>query len=354
MLYLCLTFDYELFFGDNFGSCDEILFQPTLKLIDMLSQKKISATFFADVCSVSQSLKYNQTSYVDKFTRQIQYMVQRGQDVQLHIHSHWFYSKWENGTWKFSSKGYRIHEFGFGSEGAGRIIEEGVKYLKHSLQSVKSDYECIAYRAGGFSFQPHQKLVVELYRNGIRIDSSIAPELFSDSETNRYDYRKKVKKINWHISSDLEWWEDSENEMTLLEIPIATINKSVPVFLAKRLFMPNSIKLCLAKPRGTYIKNQTFKENKMKAIIRYVLGFNAISLDAYSADYLYDQVKRFYKKIIYKNDNKTDYIVALIGHPKLIDDRYISNLIKFIELIKYDTRFSFISINEAYRMIRKS
>ena len=60
------------------------------------------------------------------------------------------------------------------------------------------------------------------------------------------------------------------------------------------------------------------------------------------------------KKIIYKKDNKTDYIVALIGHPKLIDDRYISNLIKFIELIKYDTRFSFISINEAYRMIRKS
>lgn len=354
MLYLCLTFDYELFFGDNFGSYDEILFQPTYKLIDMLIEKSVSATFFADVCSVPQALKYDQTSYVDKFTRQIQYMVQHKQDVQLHIHPHWFYSKWEDGTWKFSNEGYRIHEFGFGNEGARNIIEDGIKYLNHSLKNVRSDYECMAYRAGGFSLQPHQELVSELLKNGIKVDSSIAPKLFSGSETNWYDYRNKAKKVNWHISPNLEWWEDSEDKETLLEIPIATIDKSVFVFLIKRLFKPSDIKLCLGKQRGTYIKNQTHKENRIKSITKYILGYNAISLDAYSADYLYDQIKRFHRKMVDKKDDKESYIVALIGHPKLVNNIYMKNLGKFIDLIKCDNRFSLISINEAYQMIKES
>jgi len=354
MLYLCLTFDYELFFGDNFGSYDEILFHPTSKLIDTLSEKSISATFFVDVCSIPQALRYNQIAYVEKFTKQIQDMTLHEQDVQLHIHPHWFHSKWEDGAWKFSNEGYRIHEFGFGNDGAGNIIKDGIKYLKDSLKNIDPKYECIAYRAGGFSIQPHKELVWELYKNGIRVDSSIAPDLFSGSGINQYDYRNKIKKINWYISPDSEWWEDSKDDIALLEIPVATINKPAFIFLARRLFRPNSIKLFHEELRGTYVNNQEQKKNRIKSIVNYLLGYNTISMDAYSADYLYEQVRKFYKKNIYKKDDKTDCIIALIGHPKLIDNAYIKNLAAFIDLIKEDNRFYLLSITEAYQIAKKS
>ena len=51
MMYLSITFDYELFFGNNYGSYDDVLFEPTYMLIDELNKKGVSATFFADVCS---------------------------------------------------------------------------------------------------------------------------------------------------------------------------------------------------------------------------------------------------------------------------------------------------------------
>ena len=71
-MYLSITFDYELFFGNNIGSYDDVLFEPTYNLIDALEKKGVSATFFADVCSVPMSKKYGQTGYVEGFTKQIQ------------------------------------------------------------------------------------------------------------------------------------------------------------------------------------------------------------------------------------------------------------------------------------------
>ena len=52
MLNICITFDYELFLGKNNAPYKEILFTPTDNLIRTLSEKGVSGTFFADVCSV--------------------------------------------------------------------------------------------------------------------------------------------------------------------------------------------------------------------------------------------------------------------------------------------------------------
>ena len=44
MLNVCITFDYELFLGKNNASYQEILFQPTDRLIELLSRKGVSGT----------------------------------------------------------------------------------------------------------------------------------------------------------------------------------------------------------------------------------------------------------------------------------------------------------------------
>ena len=51
MLKICLSFDYELFLGENDASYEDILFSPTRDLQYMLNEEGVYGTFFADVCS---------------------------------------------------------------------------------------------------------------------------------------------------------------------------------------------------------------------------------------------------------------------------------------------------------------
>ena len=347
MMYLSITFDYELFFGNNNGSYDDVLFGPTYELIDMLKEKGLSATFFADVCSIPMAQKYNQINYINGFNSQIQYMVKHGQDVQLHLHPHWFYSSWENGQWSFSNKGYRLHDF-IEDGRMNSIISDGIQYLNEQIKPIKPQYECIAYRAGGFSMQPHGKIVEALYDQGIRVDSSVAPQLVTESEANFYDYRHPLEVQNWYLSDSTEWWENSTGGKALLEIPVATIDKSPLSFIVRRLVKPNTVKLNLGPKRGSYIAIHTRPESKLKSYYHYFTGFNAISMDAYAAEFLYSQVQRLRRKV--KGENQ---VVAIIGHPKLVNNVYIENLMRFIDMIDNDSNLEFISIYDAYQMKEK-
>ena len=44
-----LTFDYELFFGEETGTVEKCLIQPTNDLLDLCERYSISMTFFVDV-----------------------------------------------------------------------------------------------------------------------------------------------------------------------------------------------------------------------------------------------------------------------------------------------------------------
>lgn len=339
---ICITFDYELYFGDNYGTYDEVLFRPTYALIDALDTKGVSATFFADVCSIPMAKKYEQEFYLDGFGRQLRYMKQHGQDVQLHLHPHWYNAKWNEGRWSFSNQGYRLHDFT--EDKLNQIIADGIQYLKDTLVPVDQSYECIAYRAGGFSLQPHESIVAALYDNGIRVDSSIAPQLYTESEAQFYDYRHKLEKMNWHISDVAEWWQDSMAEKHLFEIPIASIDKAMIPFVLRRFFASDTVKLNLGPKRGSYITIHTKPESMFKKYYNYFTGYNAISMDAYTAEFMYTQTKRLYKKN--ECDNQT---TAVIGHPKLVTEKYIDNLCRYIDLINHDSRFELISIFDAYK-----
>ncbi len=343
-MYLSLTFDYELFFGENYDSYENVLFYPTYDLIDTLNKRGISATFFADVCSVPIAEKYDQIDYVEGFKKQIQIMSKFGQDVQLHIHPHWYYSKFNKGKWFFSDKGYRLHSF-LKNERAQKIISDGIQLLNNIIKPVNPTYECIAYRSGGFSLQPHEKIIELLYDNGIRIDSSIAPNLSAKSKANYYNYKHPLKKLNWNISNTDKWWKDNKSGKYLFEIPIGTINKSPVSFAMKRLLCPQKVKLNLGPKKGSYIPIQLPSRSKIHTYFDYLTGYNAISLDAFSAEYLYYQVKRVYRRS--KNKNQ---VIAIIGHPKLVNNIYLDNMNRFIDMIKRDERFEFISILDAYQM----
>lgn len=349
MLKICLTFDYEIFFGKNYGTESEILFEPTDKLVALLEKEHIKATFFADTCSVLQNKKVGRTDYVKDFSEQIKQICLRGQDVQLHLHPNWLKSQYAQGEWVFDQESYRLHTFGFDrdcADNAYSIIRDGVEFLNETLRQVDKSYQCIAYRAGGFAIQPHEKLVEALVENGIRIDSSIAPGLSSASKTNYYDFKRKLAFANWWISPQNEWWVNAEEKLgTLYEVPIATENKNPIKFLIKRILAPGTIKLNLGLKRGTYINETSNVGKKQISYWNYISGYSAMSMDAYQAEYIYSMLKRYYRK---HRCSKYDCTIALIGHPKLVTQAYIDNLKKLIALINNESSMEFVSIPQVY------
>lgn len=358
MLRICLTFDYELFFGENYYGNEEVLFSPTKELVDGINEKGISATFFVDVCSIMQHKKYNLKEYVKDFSRQLRYMVEKNQDVQLHIHSHWLNSTYVDGKWIFDKEHYRIHRYGFddtNKPNVNDIIAEGIDYLNETLLPLYPNYKCIAYRAGGFCIQPHEDLIKILYENGIRIDSSITPNLIFNAENNWYNYSHKVPNSNWYIGTNCEWWKDSPHEeISLYEVPIATENKEPISFCLKKIFTPNRIKFNLGEKKGSYIggtSKSTFI-NKLKSIYNYITSYNTITLDGYEAEFIYNQIYRFYKKHCCEQN---DYTIALIGHPKLSSRLYVDNIKKLIDLINdnNEMEIEIISIAQEYQRIFK-
>lgn len=348
MLHVCITFDYELFFGKNYGTDQEVLFDPTAMLVDMLAREKVSATFFADTCSVARCSQLGRNEYVKDFTAQISDMYAKGQDVQLHIHPHWLNSWYQDGEWVFDSSSYRLQSFGFDKSkpvNAYSIIQEGKDYLESTLRKIDPAYQCIAYRAGGFALQPHQELVKALKENGIRVDSSAAPMLAAGG-TNSYDFTQAPRQVNWHISPQGQWWENRpQDQDALFEIPVATENKNPISFLMRRVFAPKTIKLSLGPKRGSYINMDTDAPAKKVSVTEYISCYNALSMDAYQAEYLYRQLNRFIKKHRWSNQ---DYAIALIGHPKLVTKEYVDNLCRLIHLIQNDKNMQLQNVIQAY------
>ncbi|MCI8483534.1 MAG: hypothetical protein HFH41_04255 [Lachnospiraceae bacterium] len=348
MLYICLTFDYELFLGDNKRSEEEILFVPSRKIIDMLYRQRVSGTFFADVCSVFQYEKYKLMEYPDSFGRQIKYMNEKGQDVQLHLHPNWMKSTWENGKWNMDVDSYKLHYFSKESSSSmEEIFQMGKEYLEKQLEEDK-DYKCIAYRAGGFCLQPEEKIIACMLKYQIGIESSVAPRLVAKGAVNDYDFQKVPQKLNWWINAKKGISHDAEkSEKAVFEVPVGTVRNNVFRFLKvprEDWHVPNH------PVYGSSIKFPHKRERKLSALVRNVwrraFGYGILSLDSRGYKILFGDLQLLYKKYHCRDQ---DAYVSLICHPKLADQKTIDNMENLIEMVKKNSdKFAFVNMREIY------
>lgn len=338
LLHLCITFDHELFFGENYYSDEEILIKPTSKIVDILDKYNIKATFFTDVCSIDMHKNLCLDEYPALMEEQLKDLIKRGHDVQLHIHSNWYKSKFINKKWEFDTESFRIHTYGFEPKSkekitANNIIKKGKEYLENILKPIDANYKCVAYRAGGFCIQPESELFKVLYDNNIRIDSSVAKGLHTESNTLKYSFLNMPKKINWWVSPEEGIEIDSKNrEESLFEIPIGTINRKPQKWFISKKNIPYK----KMERRGTYISTNVVEKKQnllVKIINRIKSAWNmplVLSLDTYRADTLYKMVSDY---LIHNNCVKNDYYIAVIGHPKLIIGERLETLEEFVKMV---------------------
>lgn len=217
---VCLTFDYEMFFGIS-GTVGKCMIEPTARILDLLHEARTAAVFFVD-SSFLLFLKRNKnfSGTFDEIERQIRRMIDDGHRVEFHLHPHWIDALPGNVPSTFLFPDYSHYKIGDLSD--AQLVDHFYDALDVLISIVrKSDmsYALCAFRAGGFCIEPFSRIRDLLISADIRIDSSVACGVKLKSSGHVVDFSSCTNDTVYRFEeSPLR----PANEGRFIEIPITT------------------------------------------------------------------------------------------------------------------------------------
>lgn len=229
---IIVSLDYELFLNDITGTVSMCLVKPMEELQKICHNYGIKLTVFVDAAYLQRmsELKKKYKKVNDDYEQtvnNIRWLVEKGHDVQLHLHPQWYYSDHNGEEWQLDWAHYKLSDMP--DEDAFAKFQES----KALLDSIVG-YKTTLYRAGGYSIQdfPYQKC---FKINGIIGDSSVLPGSKVIHKTHSYDYRKAPQSI-YRFTEDITTPKENGD---YVEFPISSTS---PVFILryrkkKKIFM---------------------------------------------------------------------------------------------------------------------
>lgn len=298
------------------------MLEPTQALFELAEGKDVRYTFFVDVGYFVQAERVPELAEeVERAKQQVKEMVSRGHDVQLHIHPHWEISTWREGTWHFRTReGYKLSDFP--DEQRAAIVRKYKAYLE-SLIGRKVE----AFRAGGWCIQPFSGLRDVFLEEGIKIDSTVIPGDYLQTDTYAVDFREAPRASIYRFDSDVLVEEDGP----FTEYPIGSLRYS-PLFFW-RLYVLG--RLFPAKHKmvgdGLFLSQGGRKKHVLTS---YTSGH--VSSDGYFAGKL--------EAALDKYENLKFEELVVIGHPKGNTQYSIKKMQAFIN--KYHKKHAFVSFQQ--------
>ena len=350
MLIICPTADYELFLGRNALPAEDVLFEPTRKLLAVWAEFDIRGTLFPDICSIWRHRELGISAYADACEAQLKNAAASGHDIQLHLHPEWRSAELRNGTWSFRSGTHSLHDLGFSPDdpqGASELIRKGKLYLEGLLRGSVPRYRCIAFRAGGWIVQPEQALFAALLSEGIRVDASVIPGMKSGRTDYGIDFRAVPDKPMWRIDPREGIGVDSGRREDVLEISIASYRGRFPLWQhvvnqlrlrTRARSFPHEIRgypITKIGPKGSPL--QRVKSRFQKLMIPRVLDM------ADTHESMLSTVGSYLRRYDCRSG---DFAVCFNGHPKDTYDYHLVELRRFLDIARcrYGDVVSFRSI----------
>ncbi|MBP1673336.1 MAG: putative xylanase/chitin deacetylase [Bacteroidetes bacterium] len=335
---ILLTFDYELPLGGVLNNYEESLFKPTDQLMKSASKMDVPLVFFVDILCYIQFKNNRLDQFCDRFKQQVQQMILDGHDVQLHLHPHWLKTKIKDNQFvtdaPFSLSDYSDTQIQF-------FIQTGVESLNKMVQEVKNEYQCVAFRAGGYNFGTKQALIVDLlFQHGIRFDASIAKGYYFKSDTSVVDYRHCPENPHWFLKG-------INPKHQILEIPIASKPKSwfeIPTFLKLKWYKSRSV------DRGKMI--HTFTQYTRNEKWNQFLSSRMLTIDNYTFSLSFLLTVIHYQIKIHKNIENSAF--CLIGHPKAMGLYSLELLENLIKKIQYNNDLNIITFNSIENIYKEN
>lgn len=321
-----LSFDYEIYFGENTGSVDKCIIQPTSELIRIAEKYNAHFNFFVD-CGFLIKLDFYRKRFPElekdyqTLTTQIKYLADHGHDIQLHIHPHWEDSYYDGKKWVMDVRRYKLSDF------EAKDIDD-IVYRYQKIIADLTQKKIFAFRAGGWCMQPFHKLSETFKKYNITLDSTVFKNGHYVSENYQYDFRDAPEKDVYCFEND-PVKEDKKGFFT--ELPIAWIRNS-PLFFW-RLFLLGRKNPYLHKPLGD---GRAMAAKGYRKRLLTTFSNNPVSVDGYNSHLLQkalkDRVKKDWKHMV------------IIGHPKALSRYSLEKIEEFVRL--NSGRHQFITYTE--------
>jgi len=327
MLKILLAFDHEIPLGGINSTYDDAIFNPTDRIIESANKHGFKINLFTDILCASAFKKNKINEFYSKYTLQLHKALLTGHDVQLHIHPHWVDTQFDNESFK-PSVSFRLADFAnkpypYNIEG---IIETAIEELKFVCLKAKPDYICNSYRAGGYNLSPEtERILTSLYKNGIRIDSSIVKGFYYKSALTEINFKNFHFEGNWKIplSGPIE---DISKE-GLFEVPIASKPAGMMTNI-KHLYFK-----ILYRKHG-YSSGKPIHSGNVKKIdkLKFLfstrpLGFDIISLKP-------KDLVNILSCYINSQKYTEDIIVSTVSHPKNMGQYSVQLMEEFVKRVK--------------------
>lgn len=168
---LLFTLDYEIH-GNGDGNPADLMVEPTYRLMDLLEKYNQKLTLMADVAEIlAFKREPSFANRVEAIEEQLRNAIQRGHDVQLHIHSSYFQSQWDGKHFDQCIDEYNMAALPI--ERIDEMVGQCVRYLEDLLRPIKPDYKVWLFRAANWSMMPTENLYKVLVKYGITHDTSV-------------------------------------------------------------------------------------------------------------------------------------------------------------------------------------
>lgn len=221
---LLLTLDYELF-GNGSGSVESCVVEPTRRFLEVAERHGAGVTLFVEALEFLAMQRARRRGAeapardARRVGRQLRAAVERGHDVQLHLHPQWADAHYAEGRWWVRPDRWRLGDLAV--ETVRDLVSRGRDYLVETVGTACTGYRPTAFRAGGWCVQPSGHVVRALVAEGFCVDSSVAPGLRRAERGEWYDFRAAPTDLAaWAVDRDVCRAESAGGR--LLELPIAT------------------------------------------------------------------------------------------------------------------------------------
>jgi hypothetical protein len=256
--------------------------EPTDQLLRLFDEYGAKLTIMADVAEILKFKQHSSLTGEDAFgslaiEKQLQDAIERGHDVQLHIHSSYFRARQEDGRWIQDWSEYNFAELPI--QRMDWMVRTGKQYLESLLRPINPLYRCEVFRAANWAVSPSRNVIKVLTKNDIRVDTSVF-KYGCRRGLVEFDYSKAPSAlIPWRVGvSDFCQHDDSGQ---LWEFPIYTENRRIGAFVTLQRFhraiqgrfhrLPPSTQSSKSGPDGKGLGEQ--------GIIRRILGLHAWKAD---------------------------------------------------------------------------
>jgi len=302
MIRILYSADYELYLGENFLPETEVVGEPTRALLAAAERINVPFTLFVDVACLWRYRDEGDHDFPDEVENQLKSALQRGHDVQAHLHPHWLQAERVDGRWRAADDTFVIGAL----DTPAQLLARAKAHLEELLCPVDPDYRCIAVRAGNYGIQPHYERVFSaLVETGYEIDSSVVPGLVIKKDVNRVDFR------GWR------WPEKGTYIYDIYEVPVATARFGPPDAVQRFWSRPPP-----AESRGRTIQSQ--RGPRRPSLASRIFRLEPLELGPSS--YRLQKITRRYLRRAGK-----DADFSFSSHPKAVGEAELEALVSYHE-----------------------